>query len=68
MNKKRWRHPSVPLTVLALKLSEEAAEVGTEITDAIMNTDEVNIKRINEELDHVEFIASVLRERVRTPR
>lgn len=63
MNKQRWRDPSIPLSILALKLCEEAAEVGTEITDSHMG-EHWNRDAILEELEHVVFMATVLRDRV----
>lgn len=63
MNKKRWSHAGVPMAVLALKLSEEAAEVGTEITDALMDGIEWDAEKVVEECDHVIFIAQRIRSR-----
>ena len=78
MNRKRWQDPTIPLEVLALKLTEEAAEVGTEISDMhfidrpnAWITQEQYKNRVGgrltkalEELEHVEFIAGVLRARI----
>ena len=78
MKKSRWADPTIPLEVLALKLCEEAAEVGTEITDLFtheaqlpispkeMQRNQVNaLVRAEEELEHVEFIAQCLRMRIK---
>jgi hypothetical protein len=70
MNKRKWRDPMIPMSVLALKLCEEAAEVGTEITDAHMRSPVASMTadqadRIMEELSHVIFIAETMRSRVR---
>lgn len=69
MIKRKWLNPEIPLEVLALKLCEEAAEVGTEITDAIMSGELLSYPFIHEaeilvELEHVEFLVSVIRNRV----
>lgn len=64
MNKERWSDKSVPLVTLALKLSEEAAEVGGEITDANMKGVVVDREAILEELDHTIFIAQTMRARI----
>jgi hypothetical protein len=64
MNKRKWSDPGIPIEVLGLKLCEEAAEVGTEISDAALKVSKtVNVKKILDELDHVEFIAKQLRKR-----
>lgn len=63
MNKDRWK-ASLPIAVLALKLSEEAAEVGTLVTDSWMADSDIDITRMNEELDHVELLAGAIRTKV----
>lgn len=65
MNKKKWTNPEIPLSVLALKLCEEAAEVGTAITDGMTGSGQIDLGNLLEELDHVDFICSALRSRVR---
>lgn len=71
MNRERWAKVKSP-AILALKLSEEAAEVGTEITDAFHErgneylhqfTTETLGKMLTE-LEHVEFIAGLLKGRI----
>lgn len=75
MNKAKWRNPDVPLPVLALKLCEEAAEVGTEISDSLIAPTgllrtanaargTLQTKKLLEELDHVEFIVACIRARL----
>lgn len=69
MNKKKWSDPSVPIALLALKLCEEAAEVGTEISDMAMKLENMNPPFTREpellsELEHVEFLVGVIRGRV----
>jgi hypothetical protein len=64
VNEKKWTDPKVPMTLLALKLSEEAAEVGGEITDALVNGRPVDRIAILEELDHTVFIANTMRYRI----
>lgn len=67
MNKRKWQDPMVPLSMLALKLCEEAAEVGTEITDGYFHDPifgQADRRKLLEELEHVEFIAAVIRARV----
>lgn len=79
MNKAKWSNPAVPLEILALKLSEEAAEVGNEISDALISPlgqvrvgKDLNIRidqarqEILTEISHVEFLCSVLRGRLET--
>ena len=63
MNKTKWGNPTIPITILALKLTEETGEVATEITDAFMD-DDLHADKLLTELDHVIFIANVLRTRV----
>lgn len=64
MNTKRWANKNVPLSMLCLKLGEEAMEVGLELTDAQMEGTKPNYKHMLEELEHVEFIAECLRKRI----
>jgi hypothetical protein len=69
MNAKRWEDPSVPLVVLALKLTEEAAEVGTEISDMLMKAEMMSPPFTREaeilaELEHVEFFCRLIRARM----
>lgn len=70
MNKAKWRDPMVPMAVLALKLCEEAAEVGGEVTDAFFRGDGFpqferrSIDNMLEELDHTIFIAEIMRDRL----
>lgn len=63
MNKANWIRTSVPLEILALKLSEEAAEVGTEITDAYKHAIDWDAEKVIEECDHVIFFAQLIRDR-----
>lgn len=63
MNRARW-NSHLPIAILALKLSEEASEVGTLVSDAWKNDAFIDVDRMNEELDHVEFIASLIRTKV----
>lgn len=62
MNKLNWT-VDTPLPILALKLLEEAAEVGTQVTDG-WKDDTLDIHCINSELDQVEYLASVIRAKV----
>lgn len=62
MNKKKWKNPNVPIEILALKLAEEVGEVSREITDAPGG--KLSKLRLAEELGHVIFIASTLRDRI----
>lgn len=64
MNKAKWTDESIPLPILALKLTEEAAEVGTEITDAAMEARYPDWDKVITECDHVIFIAMEIRNRV----
>lgn len=68
MNKGRWNDPSVPMSALALKLCEEAAEVGTVLTDAEEDNEEdltaPQLASIIDEIRHVEFIAGIMYARV----
>ena len=69
MNKRKWK--SAPIPLIALKLCEEAAEVGTEISDYFMAREfhepEENMKMfkrdLRTEIEHVEFLCDLLRER-----
>lgn len=63
MNRKRWEDPSVPLVALALKLTEEAAEVGTEINDALDSSRKLNLSNLRDEISHVRFILRMIEER-----
>lgn len=75
MNRDKWTAKGVPLQTLALKLSEEAAEVGTVLSDTMIVEDGeyegerklTNRERraILEELEHVIFIATTMQHRVR---
>lgn len=71
MNKKKWRDPSVPLPILALKLAEEAGEVANAITDDFMTLDltpqlqHERWRALDEELDHAIFIAETMKSRIR---
>lgn len=67
MNFEMWSDPQVAVSLVALKLCEEAAEVGNEITDPIMRGKKVSKKRLREEIEHVEFLCAVLRERYSLP-
>ena len=62
MKRSRWNE-NVLSEMLALKLCEEAAEVGKEITTAAQEARAINVKNLNEELDHVEHLVSVLRKK-----
>lgn len=64
MNRMKWINPEIPLSVLALKLCEEAAEVGTEVTDGATNPGQIDFKAMQTELDHVDFISDVIRWRI----
>lgn len=64
MNKYKWSKPNIPLSILALKLAEEAAEVGTELTDEFIGLRPFSRKRILTELDHVEFLVGIMRSRL----
>lgn len=65
MNLKRWKNPEVPISMLALKLCEEAGEVANEITDGWQTgTGKVSRKRAVEEVDHVIAIAEILKARL----
>jgi hypothetical protein len=67
MNKNRWTNPAVSLPVLALKLTEEASEVGGEISDAEMRYGRSPAhfyKHALTEIEHVEFLCGVLRDRL----
>lgn len=69
MNKAKWLNPDVPIELLVLKLSEEAAEVGTEISDMWMNGETMSppftrAAELEIELDHVEFFCAVIRGRI----
>jgi hypothetical protein len=64
MNRKKWSSPEIPLAVVALKLCEEAAEVGTVISDGMTSPGRIDVEHLLEELDHVDFISGVLRARV----
>lgn len=63
MNKRKWTRKSVPVSMLALKLCEEAGEVAREITDAKIDGKPYD-ENVLTELDHVIFIASIMRERL----
>lgn len=70
MNKAKWQDPMVPMTILGLKLCEEAGEVATELSDAFMGgvpsaLHTVRAGELIEELDHVIFIAETMKGRVR---
>lgn len=69
MNRKKWDNDVVPIPILALKLAEEVGEVSKEITDAHFDryglNNDVRQDRILEELEHVEFLAQVLRDRIK---
>jgi hypothetical protein len=65
MNRGKWSSPRKSLPELALKLCEEAAEVGTEITDALDDGSKLDIKATLNELDHVRFLCDVIERRVR---
>jgi hypothetical protein len=70
MNRNRWQQPDIPLPTLALKLGEEAGEVGNVLTDADPfmlgehNISSGAFRHMVEELDQVVFIASVMQSRV----
>jgi hypothetical protein len=79
MNYEKWQSKDIPLSILALKLAEEAAEVGTEISDAaiapsgIRNT--VDVQRLGlmnrkdailAELEHVRHLCDVIEDRLKT--
>ena len=63
MNYNKWTiETAAPL--LALKLCEEAGEVGKEISEAFMGDwPPVHRKRLHEELDHVQHLVNTLREK-----
>lgn len=79
MKSQRWRNPEITMETLALKLCEEAAEVGTAFSDLAIDLleDEGEEERLDEneillyhyhqatrELQHVEFIARTLHDRL----
>lgn len=64
MNKARWTKPNIPLQVLALKLVEECGEVANELTDAYITGNGVQLDSLLEELEHVEFIARTMRNKI----
>lgn len=70
MNRAKWNNYSIPLMSLALKLGEEAAELGGVMTDVHPwgpLTDDGYSKRelrnMVEECEHVEFIVSLIKRR-----
>lgn len=75
MNRKKWQAKGIPRQTLALKLVEEAAEVGNVLTDTMIVEDgeyagerkltSAEKAAILEELSHVEFIARCLRNKIR---
>lgn len=73
MDKKKWQNPRIPLSTLALKLAEEVGEVSTIITDAQFAGHGIydgpltkpEREHLIEELDHVRFIASQMKKRLR---
>lgn len=64
MNKSEWSKSKKSLPELALKLCEEAAEVGTEITDALSRERKLDAKATLAELDHVRFLCDVIERRI----
>lgn len=77
MNFKKWENPAIPLPVLVMKLSEEVGEVAGEMCDASANAFDLTamttqpqeftgpeIRKLVEELGHVEFIAGVIKRRL----
>lgn len=78
MNYGKWMSKNIPMQTCALKLSEEVAEVGTVLTDAMMVDDsgyegerkltKKEKEHLDEELDHVIFIAKMMKQRLRKER
>lgn len=68
MNFEKWSQKDIPPAILALKLAEEVAEVGTEITDTYMENPLADTKDLSDkvlvELEHVLFIANQLVQRI----
>lgn len=64
MNVKKWTNNNVPPAILANKLSEEAAEVGGEITDAYMEGRSINVDNVLEEISHVRFFCDLIEKEV----
>jgi len=77
MNFRKWENDNIPLSVLALKLCEEAAEVGGEISDALIRADgyqtdpggaTLSIRNRKEailvEIDHVRHLCDQIERRV----
>lgn len=63
MKFKDWTKETSAL-LLGLKLCEEAGEVGKEISKAFMGSwPPVNRRLLHDELDHVEYLVKVLREK-----
>lgn len=76
MNKSKWMSKGIPMETCALKLAEEVGEVSNILTDAML-TDESGYagerrlskkerKHLEEELEHVIFIAEMMVQRLRT--
>lgn len=61
MKKKNW--VDAPELIQALKLCEEAGEVAKEFTEAHQRGREVDRKKLNNELNHVEHLVAMLRRR-----
>ena len=52
------------MLTLSLKLSEEVAEIGKEITSAQFRNKGLRVERINEEIEHAEKMLEILKKRV----
>lgn len=78
MNRDKWKNPNIPLSLLALKLCEEAGEVSREITDASDDAFDLStaigadreygndeLKRIHAEASHALLMAREIRNRAR---
>jgi hypothetical protein len=69
MNRTKWMKRDVPIVNLALKLQEEAAEVGTAINDMFMDGEAMEPPFTREpelqvEIDHVRFFCDIIEMRL----